>query len=406
MNISLTGLLILLLACVGNAEWWIILVNRTHALPIREERLRRFRRLHDIAIVVFPVFLFLFDAQRPQSLMYGGQLQDAPRWMQVVLAISLTGLVPLLMGSLQWHLRPASRRHLSTTSQTIDCLSETSDSETAQAQVLGCRDSWLARLPGNQIFQIEVNQKRLRMPNRVDLAGSASAGNGETPRRPLRIAHFSDLHFLGTPGRGYHDFVVEQLRGLQPDLFVFTGDLLDELGLLPRATEMFRRLREIAPGYFILGNHDWHLNHEYIRRELIRTGWTSVADRCLAVTHAEHTLLIAGTEAPWIGGNPNIPETMNVDLRLLLSHSPDQRDYAVRNSFDLVLCGHNHGGQVVLPLIGPVYSPSIYGVKYAAGVFEHGQLMMHVSRGIGAKDPLRWNCLPEITALQLEFDGD
>ena len=75
----------------------------------------------------------------------------------------------------------------------------------------------------------------------------------------------------------------------------------------------------------------------------------------------------------------------------------------ILDKIDLILCGHTHGGQVVLPIIGPVYTPSVYGVQYAGGIFEHKGLLMHVSRGVGAKDLLRWNCCPEITLLELEL---
>jgi predicted MPP superfamily phosphohydrolase len=212
------------------------------------------------------------------------------------------------------------------------------------------------------------------------------------------MIHLSDLHFVGTPGRGYHDFVADQVCQLQPDLFVFTGDLLDDMQLLPWATDVFRRMLTVAPGYFILGNHDWDLDHEHIREQISETGWINM------VTHAGTSILIAGTEAPWIGANPEISKGSEADLRLLLSHTPDQRDYAMQNQFDLMLCGHNHGGQVVLPVIGPVYSPSKFGVRYAGGLFEHSDLLMHVSRGVSSKEPLRWNCLPEVTLLKLQFE--
>jgi len=54
-----------------------------------------------------------------------------------------------------------------------------------------------------------------------------------------------------------------------------------------------------------------------------------------------------------------------------------------------------------LPIIGPVYAPSIYGVSFAAGLFQLDKMTMHVSRGIGAKDPLRLNCRPELTCLEI-----
>ena len=56
---------------------------------------------------------------------------------------------------------------------------------------------------------------------------------------------------------------------------------------------------------------------------------------------------------------------------------------------------------VVLPVIGPVYAPSIYGVSFVSGLFRMGPLTMHVTRGIGGKEPLRWNCCPELTCLEV-----
>ena len=57
----------------------------------------------------------------------------------------------------------------------------------------------------------------------------------------------------------------------------------------------------------------------------------------------------------------------------------------------------------VLPLIGPVYSPSITGVRFASGLFTSPNFVLHVSRGVGSKDPLRWNCPPELTWLDVTF---
>ena len=102
-----------------------------------------------------------------------------------------------------------------------------------------------------------------------------------------------------------------------------------------------------------------------------------------------------------MGKNPDVPPRTDHALRLLLSHTPDQRDFAIDSDFDVMLCGHNHGGQVRLPVIGPVYSPSQYGVRYSGGTYEHEHLLIHVSRGTGSMDALQWNCRPEITLLEL-----
>jgi predicted MPP superfamily phosphohydrolase len=66
-----------------------------------------------------------------------------------------------------------------------------------------------------------------------------------------------------------------------------------------------------------------------------------------------------------------------------------------------MLSGHNHGGQVILPVIGPVYAPSRYGVRYAGGCFWEPPTLLYVSRGVAGERALRWNCLPELTKLVL-----
>ncbi|HIF01592.1 MAG TPA: metallophosphoesterase, partial [Fuerstia sp.] len=221
--------------------------------------------------------------------------------------------------------------------------------------------------------------------------------------RTIKVAHFSDTHFAGCPGKRFFEFATDRLCELQPDIFVFTGDLIDDEALFPWASEMFTRLSGVATCYSILGNHDWRLDYSRIRQGIVGAGWIDIGQQQLTARVGDVTLLIAGTEAPWIERNPEVPTPNTEDIRILLSHSPDQRNFAVANQFDLMLCGHNHGGQVVLPGIGPVYSPSKYGVKYAGGTYRRGQMLIHVSRGLAAKEALRWNACPEITLLEIEI---
>lgn len=112
-------------------------------------------------------------------------------------------------------------------------------------------------------------------------------------------------------------------------------------------------------------------------------------------------VLLGGSERPWMGHAPPPAGDTDCDVRILLSHTPDQFRFAKQCGYQLMVSGHTHGGQVVLPIIGPVYAPSIYGVSYAAGLFVMDELVLHVSRGMGAKDPLRWRCPPECTILKV-----
>lgn len=399
---SLPGIIILILACIGNAEWWIILVNRRHSVKARHQHLLKIRLLHDIGILGFPPFILYVAGRGPNGLLNGGSVFDLSLPVQGILTISIIGVFPLLWSLVRWQLTRRSLHESTVDAELIDTLEGASPQE-ADA-IRGDSRSLLLRFPGNEIFRMEVNRKRIVI--RGDHGPGSRDSTDTVGASVLRIAHFSDIHLIGCPGDAYHDLVVEKLLQLEPDLFVFTGDLLDKEELIPRASELFRRLVAGAPGYFVLGNHDWCLRHEEIRAAITETGWTGLAGESATVSAAGLSILVAGSELPWMGSDPVVPQRESEDLRLLLSHTPDLRNFADQEDFDVMLCGHNHGGQVVLPLVGPVYSPSIYGVKYAGGVYRYRDLVMHVSRGVGAKDLLRWNCPPEISLLEFQIPGN
>jgi predicted MPP superfamily phosphohydrolase len=139
----------------------------------------------------------------------------------------------------------------------------------------------------------------------------------------------------------------------------------------------------------------------------LRQAIVDAGTRYLGARHQElciegETILLAGNELPWIRPAADMTRIDDTTaLRVLLAHTPDQLPWARRHGFDLMLAGHNHGGQIRLPLVGPLFSPSRYGVKYACGLFHEPPTLMHVSRGVSALDPLRYNCPPELTRIVL-----
>lgn len=396
MNIFL-GVFLLLLACAGNAEWWVMLVNRRHALRYRHAQLLKIRHLHDAGLLLFPPFIVWIAGLADHGLLRGGTFAELPSSVQIILIVAWSGVIPLAWSVIRYQLSCPPTELLSVESTVVDALAVAPDEETRQ-RIRGDRDSKFLKFPANEIFHLDINRKRIKLAKR-------SGAMPTFPTDALRLAHFSDVHLLGTPGPGYLEFVTDRLADFRPDVFLFTGDLLDRDDLLPQAERAFQQLLDVAPGYFVLGNHDWHLDHERIRDCLKSVGWQSLAGGSQAITIRDWKVLLAGTELPWMGQNPDVPPRGDEHLRIMLSHTPDQRNFCTDNNFDLMTCGHNHGGQVVLPVIGPVYSPSIYGVKYAGGMYRHEQLLMHVSRGTGAKDLLRWRCPPEVTLLEIEFAG-
>src|SRR6185295_18816027 len=139
---------------------------------------------------------------------------------------------------------------------------------------------------------------------------------------------------------------------------------------------------------------------------LTSAGLVHLSAECRQISVRGVPVILGGNELPWFkppSNFDNVPlhDESGLPLRILLAHSPDEFKWAQANDVDLVLAGHLHGGQVRLPLLGPIVAPSRYGIRYAHGVFTAGNTVMHVSRGTSSLTPLRYNCPPEITSLTL-----
>ena len=160
------------------------------------------------------------------------------------------------------------------------------------------------------------------------------------------------------------------------------------------------RLRGRLGQYAILGNHDHRTRPGRARRALRRAGFADLEGRWTRLETDGSTLAIGGTSEPW-GPAIDYAAIPPADFRLLLSHSPDQFPRAAAKGVDLVLAGHNHGGQVRLPVLGPILMPSRYSRHFDRGFFRAGRSLLHVSQGLGGKHPIRYGCHPEITRLTL-----
>ena len=249
----------------------------------------------------------------------------------------------------------------------------------------------IALLPGNEQFTLEVSTKTYLLPR--------------VPREwdGLSIVHLADTHFLGAVACKYFEMVCEQAAALKPDLFVFSGDLLDDPDLLHWLPETFGRLKAPLGQYFVLGNHDWYHDTKTIRREFEAHGWIDLSGRSLELESLTDgpPILLAGDESPWIGDHPMLPAHSRDQFRILLSHTPDNITWARSQAFDVVFAGHTHGGQIRLPILGPVYSPSRFGCKFASGVFWLDPTLLYVSRGLSGREPIRYFCVPELTKIVL-----
>lgn len=388
MKIDWLNLLVIAGLSVGHAALLIACINRLYAIPISDRILDRARLVLDALIVALPLLFFWSYGIRGARLITGGSWHRVPMPIQVYLGVCAGVAVIFTFIAMRRSLSGDVKGQISSESRVLDI-----------AERLGYRPlgngpyQILTRIPWNQFLKLEIYTIEFR------LSQLPPEWDG------LSIVHISDLHFLGTPDRPYFEQLFELAAGLPSDLVAFTGDLLDCEERIDWLDATFGKLKAPLGCYFILGNHDWYLqNTADVRTSLEGLGWHGVAGRCLEVEHHGQRLQIGGSEVPWMGTHPQFPTATERPFRILLSHTPDNYPWARSCSVDLMLSGHNHGGQVRLPLFGAIHTPSSFGTKYAGGTFWESPTLLHVSRGVAGRHPWRWNCLPELTRIVLRSE--
>lgn len=382
-------LLLVLLAIFGHAVLAVALINRAHATPI-STRVGKLVWLSMFVLVPsVPLFFAYWFRVRALHLGKGAGFFSIP---PAALPYLATCWLAALAAAGDWlfrKFRPPPDSLRSDRRRVFRLLRHP-----APARGEDHQHHFLVHLPGNQTLDLEVVERTLSLP------GLPAALDR------FRLLHLSDLHLTGLVGKGYFQEVVRICNDLEPHLVALTGDLVDNETCIPWLPEILGPLRSRHGCYFILGNHDVHAGPQTLRDTLERAGLIDVGSRWLEVPVGEERIVLAGNELPWFppaadfGAAPP-PSSEGGPVRIVLSHSPDQFLWAQRNGVDLMLAGHLHGGQIRLPVIGPIVSPSRHGVRYAAGVFQADSTVMHVSRGVSGEIPLRWNCSPEVGLLTL-----
>ncbi len=249
----------------------------------------------------------------------------------------------------------------------------------------------LLRLPGNQMLDLEVNEKHLAVPGLPE------------PLHHLRVVHLSDLHLWGGVPREYFLCLGRCVQQLEPHLVVLTGDLVEKADYLPWLAELLTQWEASLGTWVVWGNHDRRVCQRRLRQTVESTpGAKCLVGKQVLLSYNGGKILLAGSAWPWFGPRPEPAPHSKDTLGLLLSHSPDEFYWAARNGYRLVLAGHLHGGQIRFPVLGPLVAPSRYGTWFASGVFQHRRCVMHVSRGISGVFPLRVLCPPELSCLVLQ----
>ncbi len=246
-----------------------------------------------------------------------------------------------------------------------------------------------------------------------------------------RLVQLSDFHY---DGLRLSDRLLTEAIALtnqaQPHLILLTGDYItDDPTPIDRLTSHLKHLTPKIGIYAVLGNHDYHYPHS---KAVITHALTQMGIHVLC----NQVVYPFGPELALVG----LPDVFSRDFKpksvmasihpkipcLVLSHNPDTAEWLQQWRIDLQLSGHTHGGQIVLPNIGPLPGwmrkvqrqlpkPLRFLIplksscgklfrhwEWASGLHQVGSNRLYVNRGLGTYPPGRWNCPPEVTVITLK----
>lgn len=223
----------------------------------------------------------------------------------------------------------------------------------------------------------------------------------------LRIAHLSDFH-LGLPSRGRKacEAAVAWVSQRRPELVCLTGDLVSRRAGLP---DLERLLQALGPCFVVLGNHDLADSRDPFSERIDFTALAGLEEATLLGDEAVE-IEVRGKRVQLVGVDPRTYAARRSDpasladrdapLRILLCHFPGIARRLPPDAFHLVLSGHFHAGQIVVPLPGGKLRLAHVSAREVEGVYRHGPTVLHVSPGLGTTFvPFRFFARPEVTEL-------
>lgn len=228
--------------------------------------------------------------------------------------------------------------------------------------------------------------------------------------KELKILQFSDMHVSEYFDENDIKKVAEKINEQDPDIVVFTGDLIDQFNNYENKEnvhKVWESLAEINANigkYAIYGNHDYGGGAEQVYKTIIEnSGFILLKNE--KITLEDYNINIIGMDDSIFGKfeKDKLIGFLDKDsFNIVLSHEPDVIDYLLEYNIDLFLSGHSHGGQINLPLVN---SFPLLAKKYTNGIYSfnnYRQTILYVNVGLGTSQlPLRFMAPPELSVFKL-----
>ncbi len=230
--------------------------------------------------------------------------------------------------------------------------------------------------------------------------------NLRKPFEGMTVAFLSDVHHGPYVPRVYVRSVVNMTNALKPDLVLLGGDYCHHgTRYIAPAIEELGRLRAPMGRFAVLGNHDHWDGYKESLDALEEAGIPLLRNSGVWMEKGLARLRVGGVGDLW-SDRPDVGKALGdstaEDASIVLSHNPDVAETLQDPRVGLMLSGHTHGGQVVVPFFGAPCVPSAFGQKYLRGLVQGPACQVFISRGVGTiSPPVRLFCRPEVVLLTL-----
>lgn len=375
--------LLLAILWIGHACFWTFWLNNLYGRRLTKRFLKPWRLLTGLVIASgLPLLWWSFEYDPQHGFPVG--LWSSLVSFYFALCMLLGAVVFPIVTIIRLRRRPPASL-LKEATLTLDLRAELGDHAVGDGYYRR-----IATLPFNGVFRVDFTDLVLAPPR------LPQAWDG------LTILLLSDFHFHGTPSRVWFERIFDKIaKEPPPDIVVLAGDFVDSDAHRDWIVPLLGRLKWTECGIAILGNHDEHHEPERVRTELKQAGYRVLSNTMETVAIRGVPCELIGHEGPWFPPGPLLAPDAKT-FRLCVSHTPDNFSWGVCNDIDLMLCGHVHGGQIRLPIIGSIFVPSVYSRRYDMGVFGYGNTTMVVGRGLSGKEPIRFRCNPQVIRLTLK----
>ena len=211
----------------------------------------------------------------------------------------------------------------------------------------------------------------------------------------LKVVHFSDIHYNRAISLSKLKQIVDEINLINPDIVVFTGDLIDKDCELTdkdynNLTNLLLKINAKYGKYAVIGNHDFIKDKDKVidvfngsNFKYLDNDYEMLYDKDMQTIFIGGLSTISYEQEDLNKTLGYLNEHDNINYKIVLVHEPDiSKQIASNYNVDLILAGHSHNGQIRIPFIGAIYTPP-HAKKYYDNYYQIGSTDLYISSGIG-----------------------